>query len=54
MANYVINIKTNIALLSGDLVHIENIVYDVITALGGSTKVDNEGIGLTDVEAKYN
>lgn len=55
MPEYVIKIKTDIRLANWGLEKLEDVVYDEVTKkLGGSTEVDSEGIGITDVQAVYN
>lgn len=55
MPEYAVNIKTDACLSVKDLETLEDVVYDVVTTnMGGSIEVDDEEIGITDVEAVYN
>lgn len=55
MPGYLVRINTDAILSHKALDHLEDAVYDVVVdQFGGSDAVDDEGIGLTDVEATFN
>jgi hypothetical protein len=55
MPEYVIKVKTELTLFPKDLEKLEDVVYDELTKkFKASTDVDEEGAGLTDVQAIYN
>lgn len=55
MPSYLIKITTDAVLTREGLDALEDAVYDVVVdTFGGSTEVDDEGIGLTDVETVFN
>ena len=55
MPQYLIKVTTELTLFPKDLEKLEDVVYDVLTKeYDASTDVDEEGVGLTDVQATYN
>lgn len=55
MPSYVIKVETELTLFPKDLERLEDVVYDELTKrYNASTSTDEEGVGLTDVQAVYN
>lgn len=55
MPDYTIRIKTNAVLDRKGLDVLEDVVYDtIVDKFGGSTELDHNLVGLTDVEAVFN